>query len=91
MAVYTTGVPLQWRELETGHLPSRRYGGRAATVDNVIHLAGCHDTYHFCTEILAFDPVSESWIQRGEFALPRYHNGAVGVPASAIASDCLRK
>jgi len=91
VAVYTSDVPLQWRELKNGNLPSKRYGGRIATVDNVIHLAGCHSHLGFCTEILAFDPVSESWIQRGEFALPRYHNGAVGVPASAIASDCLRK
>ena len=85
VATYTGGSLLEWREVETGNLPSGRYGLRAAVIDNVIYVSGGN---HDSTSILAWDSSTESWQHVGDLAVER-SQAAVAVPSSIIeCSGC---
>ena len=92
MAIYTGGVSqLEWREVETGQLPSPRRALRAATVDNIIYVTGGYnydENVIVKTTILSWDPSTESWQQAGDLAVGRFLHAAVAVPSSIIESEC---
>ena len=89
VAIYTGGgSQLEWRE--TGHLPTPRIGLRAAVIENHIYVTGGYDG-NYLTEILRWDPSTESWQKAGDFALPRHFHAAVAIPSSIIESGCLPK
>ena len=90
MAFYTDGNQLEWREVESGKLPSPRGFLRASLVDNTIFITGGTDGgYAALTTILSWDPSSESWQQAGVLPLGRSGHAAVTVPSSIIESECL--
>ena len=92
VAIYTGGESqLEWREVETGHLPTARSNLRAAVVDNIIYVIGGHNGYYSLTSILRWDPSNESWQQAGDLKVARSHHAAVAIPSSIIESGCLPK
>ena len=85
VATYTGGSQLEWRQVESGKLPSARDLLRAAVVDNVIHVTGgCDVRHNYLTSILAWDSSTESWQHVGDLAVPRIDHAAVAVPYSMI-------
>ena len=85
VATYTGGSQLEWREVESGNLPSARYELRAAVVGNVIHVTGgTNDDHKYFTSILAWDSSTESWQHVGDLAMARTYHAAVAVPYSMI-------
>ena len=89
VAKYTAGVnQLEWREVESGKLPSQRWGPRAATVDNVLYVTGGYDGVIRLTSILSWDPTNESWQSAGNLLVARSWHAAVSVPSSLIESGC---
>ena len=90
MAIYTGGVSqLEWREVDSGNLPTPRDYLRAATVDNIIFVTGGRD-YHgnTLTAILSWDPSTESWQEAGNLKVGRFDHAAVATPSSIIESEC---
>ena len=89
MAFYSSGNPLEWREVEGGRLPTLRTQLRATLVDKILYITGgWDDALTSLTSILSWDPVAESWQAVGELARARDHHAAIAVPASAIAMFC---
>ena len=89
VAIYTGGSQLEWREVESGELPSPRFGLRAATIDNVIFVTGGQDdNQKASTAILSWDPPSESWKPAGDVKKARYYHAVVAITASIIESEC---
>ena len=85
MAVSSSGGQLEWREVESGELPSPRVGLRATLVDGVLFATGGEDDeYNDLTSLLSWDQVAESWQQAGDLAVGRYDHAAVAVPTSLI-------
>ena len=80
------GSQLEWRE--TGHLPTPRIGLRAAVIENHIYVTGGYDWYNSFTEILRWDPSTESWQHAGDIAVKRFRHAAVAIPSSIIESEC---
>merc|ERR1712037_952016 len=81
------GSQLEWRE--TGRLPTGRYELRAAVIDNHIYVTGGYDDdNNDLTEILRWDPSSESWQQVGNLGVGRDSGAAVAIPSSIIESEC---
>ena len=95
MALYTGGSQLEWREVETGKLPSPRWGLRASLVDNTIFVTGGHGGWwvggYGLTSILSWDPATESWQPAGDLKVGRCGHAAVAVPSSIIESECSAK
>ena len=90
MAIYTGGDRhLEWREVGTGHLPTPRNGLKSAGIGNHIYVTGGYDGDDYFTEILRWDPLTESWEQAGNLAVERSWHAAVAVPSSIIESECL--
>ena len=88
VATFTGGGQLEWREVESGNLPSARDFLRAALVDNVIYVIGGYeygdDDITLITSILAWDSSTEYWQHVGDLAVGRYEHAAVAVPSSII-------
>ena len=83
--------PLEWREVNTEHLPTARQGLRATVIDNHIHVTGGFDSEaNHLTEILHWDPSTEYWRVAGNLAVARYAHTAVAIPSSIIESECSR-
>ena len=74
--------------METGKLPSPRFGLRAAMVDNLIYVIGGRNDGNALSSILNWDTVTESWDHAGDLSVARYVHGAVVVPSSVIAFEC---
>ena len=74
--------------MESGQLPSGRYGVRAAMVDNVVYVSGGYDGDKYFTSILSWDPTSESWQLAGDLAAARIHHAALAVPSSILKPWC---
>ena len=85
MAVYTNGGKLEWREVESGELPSARSGLRATLLGGILFVTGGNDALNYLPSILAWDPVAESWQAAGNLTVGRYQHAAVAVPDSTIA------
>ena len=66
--------------METGHLPSPRDALRAAVVD--YHIYGVDVDDNDLTEILRWDPFTESWQEAGNLAVARSYHAAVAIPSS---------
>ena len=61
MAVYSSGIQLEWREVEGGQLPSSRWGPRATLVGDVLFgTGGFDDGANYLTSFLSWDPVTFS-------------------------------
>ena len=89
VATYTSGVPLQWREVETGNLPSPSYGPKATTVDNIFYVTGGKDDNgDVLSSILYWNSATESWGLAGYLSVARYDHGATAVPLSLLSSEC---
>ena len=90
VATYANGVPLRWKEVETGVLPANRIGARAAVVDNIIYVIGgetdCSNS--FLSSILYWNATSETWGSAGSLSLARYRFGAVAINSSVISNEC---
>ena len=74
---------MQWREV--GHLPKATYGLRAAVIDNIIFVTG---GFNQLNSILAWDPINESWNEKGKLSVGRYKHAAVAIPLAIIQSGC---
>ena len=75
--------------METGHLPSPRDALRAAVVDYHIYVIGGVDVDdNDLTEILRWDPFTESWQEAGNLAVARSYHAAVAIPSSITESEC---
>ena len=89
VATYTSGVPLQWREVETGNLPSLRGYLRATTVDNIVYVTGGYDdNSDYLSSILYWNSATESWVLAGYLSAARAEHGATAVPSALLASEC---
>ena len=78
-----------WREVETGHLPSPRYGLAAAKIDNVIFVTGgLLDDNTYLSAVLSWDPPTESWKPAGDLKMARGFHAAVAIPSSIVESEC---
>ena len=85
MAFYSSGNPLEWRDLESGRLPTLRTQLRATLVDKILYITGgWDDALTSMTSILSWDPVAESWQQAGDLAVGREAHAAVAVPKSVL-------
>ena len=85
MAFYSSGKNLEWREVETGQLPSKRGDLRATVVGNILFVTGGYHGYHECDEdVLSWDPVAETWQDVGDLAVQRYNHAAIAVPKSVV-------
>ena len=92
MAFFSSGSNLEWREVETGQLPSKRYYLRATVVGNILFVTGGHRGYYDCDDddldcyppVLSWDPVAETWQEVGELAVQRYNHAAIAVPKSVV-------
>ena len=91
MAFYDGGSRLEWREVETGKLPSPTAHLRASLVDNIMYVTGgrVYDPYRSLSAILSWDPSTESWRQAGNLAVARHQHAAVAIPSAIIESECL--
>ena len=74
--------------METGYLPSPRFGLRAAVVDNLIYVIGGRNDGNALSSILNWDTVTESWDHAGDLSVARRNHGAVAVPASVVSFEC---
>merc|ERR1711934_574734 len=87
VAIYSGGgSQLEWRE--TGRLPTPRGLLKAAVIENHIYVTGGYDCDNYLTEILRWDPSTESWQQVGNLAVERDGAAAVAIPSSIIESEC---
>ena len=90
MAFYSSGKNLEWREVETGQLPSKRGYLRATVVGNILFVtggrrSGCYDDDLDCyPSVLSWDPVAETWHYVGELSVQRYNHAAIAVPKSVV-------
>ena len=84
MAAFSSGIQVEWREVEGGQLAQPRRGPRVTLVGDILFLTGGFDGNHELTSILAWDPVAESWQAGGDLALWRYNHAAVAVPTSLV-------
>ena len=87
VATYTSGVQLQWREVETGNLPSPRRDLRATTVDNIVYVTGGYDG-DVLSSILYWNSATESWGLAGYLSVARAYHGATAVPSALLSSEC---
>ena len=91
VAIYTGGSQLEWRDVEGGQLPNLpSLGLRATLVDGVIFVTGgYHDnTGSELTEVLSWDPLTESWKPAGDLKKWRHHHAAVAITSSILESEC---
>ena len=92
VATYTVGNNLlEWREVDSGELPSPRVGLRATMVGNSIFVTGGIHGDTFLTSILSWNPTTESWQAAGNLSVGRFQHAAVAVSLPSIASECLAK
>ena len=85
MAVFSSGIQLEWREVEGGQLAQPRRGPRVTLVGDILFVTGGYDGNDL-TSILSWDPVAETWQAAGDLAVARADHVAVAVPESLI--DC---
>ena len=75
-----------WRE--AGPLPSVRWDLRGASLASVFHVSGGYDDSNYLDEILAWDPVSETWSLAGHLATARYWHGVTEVSLADMEGLC---
>merc|ERR1712004_227358 len=52
-----------WRKV--GHMPLALSGLKGATLGNVFHVVGGYFDHQYYDEVLAWDPVADSWLEVG--------------------------
>ena len=76
-----------WRDVAP--LPSIRSGLRGATLAGVFHISGGYDAdFNDLDEILAWDPVSETWSLAGHLTNARGWHGVTEVSIASMAGLC---
>ena len=76
---------VSWRE--TSPLPSSRTGLRGTRVGKILHVSGEYpDTV--TAEVLAWDPVAETWGLVGKMAAARGYHGATELDMAVVAQYC---
>ena len=85
VATYSDGSITEWREVDGGRLPQKRYGLRAAVVDDIIYAIGGIDyDFNRITSILSWDPSTESWQPAGDLSVALSRFAAVAVSSKII-------
>jgi hypothetical protein len=76
-----------WRE--AAPLPTGRWGLRGASLASVFHVSGGKDSgFNYLDEILAWDPVSETWSLAGHLATARDYHGVTEVSLADMEGFC---
>jgi hypothetical protein len=75
-----------WRE--AGPLPSPRSALRGASLASVFHVSGGYGGSDYLDEILAWDPVFETWSLAGHLATARSTHGVAEVSLAAMEGLC---
>ena len=75
-----------WRE--AGLLPSGRTALWGASLASVFHVSGGFDGSNDQDEILAWDPVSETWSLAGHLATARRYHGITEVSLADMEGLC---
>ena len=86
---YSLGTGGSWRE--AGPLPSPRTGVRGASLQGVLHVSGGYDDNddnEFLDEIVAWDPVTETWAVVGQMQEARHYHGVTPVDLQTVAQFC---
>ena len=74
--------PLGWTTLETGNLPSARYGLRAAIVNSILYVTGGYSGADHSTDALGWD--GSRWFHAGDLAVGKSYHAVVGIPSSIL-------
>ena len=74
--------PLGWTTLETGNLPSARYGLRAAIVNSILYVTGGYSGADHSTDVLGWD--GSRWFHAGDLAVGKSYHAVVGIPSSIL-------
>jgi len=80
---------MKWREVTP--MPSPKNGVRGASVGGIFHVAGGNSDYSmqgFSKDILAWDPVAETWQVTGQLEQGRVYAGVTQIPISIVAPYC---
>merc|ERR1719285_54631 len=83
---YSLGTKGAWREVAP--LPAPREGLSGASIDGVFHVLGGWGEYYF-SQILQFDPVTETWNQEGSCIYAGWNHGIAEVPQAAVEEYCI--
>merc|ERR1719283_375657 len=75
---YSQGRRGTWRE--TTPLPSSRWGIRGARVGSVFHICGGFDGSRYQGEILAWEPLTQSWSVVGSLSKARDVHSVTEIP-----------
>ena len=75
-----------WRE--AGPLPSARWALRGASLASMFHVSGGSEGSTDLDEILAWDPVSETWSLAGHLATARGYHGVTEVSLAEMGQFC---
>ena len=78
-----------WREV--GPLPSPRYGLRGASLAGVFHVTGGYNYIgmdNYLDQVLAWDPVAETWSEAGRLDEAIYLHAITELPLAALQSFC---
>ena len=75
-----------WRE--AGQLPSPRRAARGVSLAGVFHVTGGYYGGGYLADILAWDPVSETWALAGHLTHPRDFHAVTEVPLAAVSDFC---
>ena len=82
---YSQGTQGSWRE--AGPLPSGRWGVRGASVAGSLHVLGGQDN-KYKDQILAWDPVTQTWARAGKLYTGRSWHGVTEVTLDSISHYC---
>ena len=83
---YPAGRTSAWRE--AGQLPSARRAARGVSLAGVFHVTGGYYGGGYLADILAWDPVSETWALAGQLTNPRDFHAVTEVPLAAVNDFC---
>ena len=75
-----------WRE--AGPLPSARAALRGASLASVFYVSGGYEGSNYLNELLAWDPVSETWSLAGHLATVRGWHGVTEVSLADMEGLC---
>merc|ERR1719323_463606 len=80
---------MQWKEVTP--MPSPKNGLRGASIGGIFHVVGGNSDYSmqdFSKEIIAWDPVLESWKVAGHLNVGRVYAGVTEVPLLGVLQNC---
>ena len=77
--------PLGWTTLETGNLPSARYGLRAAIVNSILYVTGGYSGADHSTDVLGWD--GSRWFHAGDLAVGKSNQRPTLILQKGESSD----